>query len=87
MVRVLPKNDALRKLIRHPTGGPFHKEGPAEWPDDSFTARRIADGDITVEQVEKKEDQPAEQKEEQPADIKKAEQVDEPAAEKVSRRK
>ena len=78
MVRVLPKNDSIRKLIKHPVGGPFRGEGSSEWPNDSFTARRIADGDVTVEvphQVEKKEtkeelvaeknEQP-EKKEEQP---------------------
>jgi len=62
MVRVLPKNDAIRKLIKHPVGGPFRAEGAAEWPSDSFTARRIADGDVTAEKVEAKEDPQAEQK-------------------------
>ena len=65
MVKVLPKNAAIRKLIKHPVGGPFRGEGPAEWPKDTFTARRIADGDVTVEQAEKKDDQPGEKKDEQ----------------------
>jgi hypothetical protein len=50
MVKVLPKNDAMRKLIKHPIAGAFRAEGAAEWPSDSFTARRIADGDVTVEE-------------------------------------
>ena len=53
MVRVIPKNDTLRKLLKHPVGGPFRAEGAAEWPSDSFTARRIADGDVTVEEAPK----------------------------------
>jgi hypothetical protein len=48
-VRVTPKNDTLRKLLKHPKAGGFRKEAPADWPDDSFTKRRIRDGDITVE--------------------------------------
>jgi hypothetical protein len=48
-VKVTPKNDTLRKLLRHPRAGAFPKDGPAEWPDDRFTKRRLADGDISVE--------------------------------------
>jgi hypothetical protein len=51
MVKVTPKNDTIRKLIKHPTAGPFRTEGSSDWPDDSFTARRIADGDVTVEEA------------------------------------
>jgi hypothetical protein len=47
-MQVLPKNDEVRKLLKHPVAKGFRAEGPSEWPDDSFTARRIADGDITV---------------------------------------
>ena len=68
MVRVLPKNETIRKLLKHPVGGAFRAEGPAEWPSDSFTARRIADGDIIADgdaaaeaAVEKKEEKPAKQ--------------------------
>jgi hypothetical protein len=50
-MKVLPRNDEMRKMLRHPNGDiPFRDEGPAEWPDDSFTHRRIMDGDITVVQ-------------------------------------
>jgi hypothetical protein len=48
-VKVTPKNDTLRKLLRHPRAGGFPKSGAAEWPDDRFTKRRIADGDIKLE--------------------------------------
>jgi hypothetical protein len=48
-VRVTPKNDQIRKLIGHPSVGKFPAEGSAEWPLDTFTRRRIADGDVTVE--------------------------------------
>ncbi|WP_063685537.1 hypothetical protein [Bradyrhizobium stylosanthis] len=49
-VRVAPANDAMRRLLKHPHAGGFPKEGGAEWPDDRFTKRRIADGDITREE-------------------------------------
>ncbi len=49
-MQVWPKNDTMRKLLRHANGTAFREEGPADWPDDSFTARRVADGDITTEE-------------------------------------
>ena len=73
MVKVLPKNDTIRKLIKHPVGGPFRAEGAMDWPDDSFTARRVADGDVTLEQQAKTE-QPEQ-----------AEQAERPHAEKFSK--
>ncbi len=47
-MKVWPTNTDARKHLRHPTGGAFRAEGHMDWPDDSFTARRIADGDVTV---------------------------------------
>jgi hypothetical protein len=49
MVNVWPKNDDIRKLIRHPTGVAFSPDAandPAIWPDDQYTTRRLADGDV-----------------------------------------
>jgi hypothetical protein len=43
-------NEALRGVLRHPGAGPFPTEGPADWPDDSFTYRRIKDGDVSTEE-------------------------------------
>lgn len=54
MVKVMPKNDKIRNAMRHPTGLGFRDSGPTDWPDDTFTARRIRDGDVTV--VEDKSD-------------------------------
>jgi hypothetical protein len=54
-MKVLPKDDNVRKILYHPTGGKFRAEGPADWPDDTFTARRLRDGDITKEEDVKKE--------------------------------
>ncbi len=49
MVKVVPKNDELRKVLKHPSNNvPFPAEGSQDWPDDSFTHRRITDGDVTV---------------------------------------
>jgi hypothetical protein len=56
MVRVIPKNDTIRKLLKHPVAGPFRSEGSSDWPDDSFTHRRVADGDVTIEEAKKPEE-------------------------------
>jgi hypothetical protein len=47
---VWPKDENIRRLIYHPAGSGirFRKDGPADWPDDSYTARRIRDGDVTT---------------------------------------
>lgn len=47
-MKVLPTSEEKRKVLKHPTGGKFLPQGPADWPDDSFTHRRIRDGDVTV---------------------------------------
>jgi hypothetical protein len=48
-MQVWPKNEEMRKILRHPNGVGFHPEGSVEWPDDTFTYRRITDGDVTTE--------------------------------------
>lgn len=48
-VTVWARNETMRKLLRHPSGVSFREdinEGVA-WPADTFTARRIRDGDVT----------------------------------------
>jgi hypothetical protein len=49
-VRVVPANDEMRKILRHPRGLRFRSEGAMEWPNDRFTKRRLADGSITLEE-------------------------------------
>jgi hypothetical protein len=53
-MKVKARDELIAKAIKHPSGIKFSADGTAHWPDDSFTRRRIRDGDITV--VE--EDQP-----------------------------
>jgi hypothetical protein len=49
-VRVKPRDEHIRKLLRHPLRGRgFPSTGSVEWPLDTFTRRRIRDGDVTVE--------------------------------------
>lgn len=48
-MQVWPKNDTMRKILKHANGTKFHDEGPIDWPDDSFTARRVRDGDVLLE--------------------------------------
>lgn len=49
MVKVWPKDDVMRKHLRHPADrAGFRAEGPADWPYDQFTTRRIEDGDVVL---------------------------------------
>jgi hypothetical protein len=54
-VRVEPASDILRRVVKHPHGTAFPATGPATWPLDTFTKRRIADGTVTVVGGEKTE--------------------------------
>ena len=47
-MKVWPKNEAMRKVLKHGVIA-FPEDGPADWPDDTFTHRRIMDGDVTAE--------------------------------------
>jgi hypothetical protein len=53
MVKVYPKDAEMAKILKHPiskTG--FNSDDLAmgvNWPDDSFTARRVRDGDVNVD--------------------------------------
>lgn len=50
-VRVVPATDALRSVLRHPSGNiGFRPEGSIEWPLDSFTKKRIREGAVSIEQ-------------------------------------
>jgi hypothetical protein len=50
-VKVYAANEAMREVLRHPTGTRFRDklDQPVEWPNDSFTARRIADGSVRTD--------------------------------------
>jgi hypothetical protein len=53
VVRVVPKNENLRKYLKHGvTKVGFLAEGAVEWPNDQFTRRRLKEGDITIEEAE-----------------------------------
>jgi hypothetical protein len=74
VVRVLPKNELIRKYIKHArTRVGFPAEGSAEWPNDTFTKRRIMDGDVTIEApgaLQAGEQQPAIEQKSEPAEVK-----------------
>jgi hypothetical protein len=38
----------MRRLLRHPTAGGFREEGDIEWPNDTFTFRRLKEGSIKL---------------------------------------
>jgi len=47
-VKVMPGDDAMRRLLTHPSGVGFHATGGAEWPFDRFTRRRLKEGAIVL---------------------------------------
>lgn len=50
-VRVLPADENMRHILKHPRGWiAFRSSGSVEWPLDTFTRRRLRDGDITLEE-------------------------------------
>jgi hypothetical protein len=57
-VRVEPANADMRRLLKHPRAGGFRSEGSMEWPDDTFTGRRLRDGDIKLVTAAKPTTQP-----------------------------
>jgi hypothetical protein len=60
MMKVYAANADMVRLLKHPIAGGFLDiDTPVEWPDDSFTFRRVRDGDVKVDAPVKKE-QPAE---------------------------
>lgn len=55
-VRVRLSKPHLKKLLRHPTtGANFTASETSEWPNDSFTKRRIRDGDIAIDKERSEE--------------------------------
>lgn len=48
-VRLIPRDDVIRKSLKHPASGGFLTQGSIEWPLDQFTKRRLRDGDVMIE--------------------------------------
>lgn len=52
-VTVYARTNAIANVLKHPSGMPFDPaNNSAVWPDDQFTARRIADGDVFTAPVQ-----------------------------------
>lgn len=49
-LRVEPRDETMRRLLKHPRAGGFRSDGSVEWPDDTFTYRRLKEGSIKLEQ-------------------------------------
>jgi hypothetical protein len=43
-VRVAARDEAVGRVLRHPSGGGL----PGTWPNDTFTRRRLRDGSIRI---------------------------------------
>jgi hypothetical protein len=66
-IRVDPRDDGVRKYIKHlPSKRGFPASGPALWPNDNFTARRLRDGSVTRAKEEKKDEKPQSKPQSQP---------------------
>jgi hypothetical protein len=54
VVRVVPADgegftaDDMRRLLKHPHAGGFRSDGDIEWPDDTFTKRRLREGSVKL---------------------------------------
>ena len=49
-LKVFAANDTMRDVLRHGgNGARFRDDGSADWPNDSFTARRIAEGSVRTD--------------------------------------
>jgi hypothetical protein len=53
--------DDMRRLLRHPSAGGFRSVGDIEWPNDTFTKRRLREGSIKL--VEQKKSASAQREE------------------------
>lgn len=54
-VRVEPRDDDMRRLMKHPRAGGFRSEGSIEWPNDTFTQRRLREGSVKLAEEKKEE--------------------------------
>ena len=57
-IRVVPADDDMRRLLKHPRAGGFRSEGSIEWPNDNFTRRRLREGSVKLAES-KPEERPA----------------------------
>ena len=49
------KAEEMRRLLKHPSAGGFRSEGSIEWPNDTFTKRRLREGSIKLVGEKKEE--------------------------------
>jgi hypothetical protein len=62
-VRVVPADgdgftaDDMRRLLKHPSAGGFRSSGDIEWPNDTFTKRRLREGSIKLAEQKKNGEQ------------------------------
>jgi hypothetical protein len=47
-VKVEPRDDDVKRVLKHPRAGAFKSTGSTEWPMDQFTQRRINDGSVKL---------------------------------------
>jgi hypothetical protein len=48
-MKVWPANLDMRKVMNHPIAGRFRDVGGGDWPEDTYTFRRMREGSIVTE--------------------------------------
>lgn len=80
-VRVHPRDDVIRRDIKHPRGGRrFPAEGSTEWPNDQFTKRRLRDGTVRLETAQETQARSETRAREQRRPSKETKETKEPAS-------
>jgi hypothetical protein len=53
-IKVYAANETMRGALRHPSGARFRTkiDQPVEWPNDTFTSRRIKEGSVRTERTD-----------------------------------
>jgi hypothetical protein len=46
----------MRRVMQHPSGIKFRSEGSVEWPNDTFTRKRLKEGSVKL--VEERQSEP-----------------------------
>jgi hypothetical protein len=87
-IRVEPADDDMRRLLKHPTAGGFRAEGDIEWPNDTFTFRRLKEGSIKLsEQKQQDEEKPSDAPKEDEKPSEAPEEDEEPSSTDASEEK
>lgn len=52
--------DQMRRLLKHPKAGGFRSQGSIEWPNDTYTNRRLREGSVRIVEGRQEKDRRSE---------------------------